>query len=143
MNGILVAIDGSKHSEKVVGYAATLAKALSSKIVLLFVMEPVSIPNEYMEYTQAERIPPNYYDQVSQGIIDSMGALLKKEKVQYEGTYEIGNPTKRILDVAKSRKVSMIVVGVHGLHRLGTILALGSTARRVIENSDVPVVTVP
>ena len=143
MNEILVAIDGSGHSEKVVSFTIGLAKATSSKIVMLFVAQPIKVPDEYAAYAKSENLPTDsYYDRLAQGLFDNMGRLLAKGGVPYEAVSVIGNPTQCILDMAKSRKVSLMVLGVHGLHRLGKIRALGSTSRRVIENSDVPVVLV-
>ena len=144
MKEILVAIDGSKHSERIVDYASDLAKSISAKAVLVYVMPEVSIPPGYKEYAEAEHLDPSsYFTTVGEQIIKDMGKRIEKKGVEFEGVYEAGNPAAIILDKAKSRNVSLIVMGVHGLHGLARIRALGSVARRVIENSSIPVVLVP
>jgi nucleotide-binding universal stress UspA family protein len=143
MDEVLVAVDGSEHSEKVVDVGIDLAKRLAARLAILFVMEPVKVPHGYTEYARSEDVPPSYYDQVSGRIVADLGARADRQGVKYEGLYEVGNPTEQILEAARKRSPSMIVVGVHGLHKLGRVRALGSTSRRVIENADVPVVTVP
>lgn len=53
-----------------------------------------------------------------------------------------GDPTSAILAAATQRSADGIVIGPHaGLPEAGP--ALGSTARRIIEAADVPVVVVP
>jgi nucleotide-binding universal stress UspA family protein len=144
MSAIVVAVDGSKHSEKIVDYAVTIAKAMSAKIVLIHVMPEVPIPEEYVKFADNERVnPQTYYGEVSEKILEDMGDRIAKENVKFEGVHGVGNPTKFILDTAQSRKADLIVVGVHGLHRLARVRTLGSVARRVVENSPIPVVTVP
>jgi nucleotide-binding universal stress UspA family protein len=144
MKEILVAIDGSKHSARIVDYASDLAKSTSAKVVLVYVMPEVSIPPGYKEYADVERLDPSsYFDAVGKQVIKDMGERIEKKGVKFEGVYEVGNPAATILDKAKSREAIFIVMGVHGLHGLARIRALGSVARRVIENSSIPVVLVP
>ena len=144
MKEILVAVDGSKHSERIVDYASELAKSIAAKIVTVYVVPEVKIPEEYKEYAKAEHIDPSrYYVAVGEQIISQMRRRIEKSGVEFEGIYEFGHPSSKIIEIANRRKVSVIVVGLHGLHGLGKLQALGSTARRVIENSSVPVVVVP
>ena len=144
MDSILVAVDGSKHSEKVVDYAASLAKALSAKILLVNIPPDLSIPEGYKQYAKVERSEPeNYFEEVSEGILRDLGDRIRKSKVQYEPVTGGGPVAKSILDIAKMRRVSLIVVGIYGLHRVAKVRALGSNARRILESSDIPVVAVP
>ncbi len=145
MDEILVAIDGCKHSEKVVDYATELAKkSPSAKIILVHVTQEVPIPEEYKAFAKMENVnPADYYSEIAKRILNRAGERIRKQSVGCEEIWRVGNPTEFILDTAESRNVSLIVVGVHGLHRLGRIRALGSTSRRIIENSTVPVVAVP
>lgn len=151
-----MAIDGSKHSERVVDSAAELAKTLSAKIILLDVIPevPIAEENSWEVLDEPGRRPEgkkvakpggegDYYERVAARVISEMKGRISMAGVEVEGIYEVGNPAASILDTAKERKVSLIVVGVHGLHYLDRIAGLGSTSRRVIENSTVPVVAVP
>ena len=144
MKEILVAVDGSKHSEKVVDYATDLAKSMSARIVLVYVMPKIVVPEEYRQYAEEERLDPSgYFEAVGEKITAQMGRRIEKKGVEHEGIYKTGNPAAKILEIAESKTVSMIVVGLHGLHGLARIRAMGSTARRIIENSTVPVAVVP
>ena len=144
MTEILVAIDGSKHSDRVVDEAVELAKATSSSILLAFVAPKLSVPDEYTS-TSEESVPTveEYYEDFAERMFGDLGGRVEKQGVKAEKVFGTGNPTQFILNKAKTRKVKMIVVGVDGLHRFGRFKALGSTSRRIIENSPVPVVAVP
>jgi nucleotide-binding universal stress UspA family protein len=144
MDQLVVAVDGSQHSTKVVDYAVQLAKSIQASIVLVNVIPDPHVPSGYVEYTKVEGLDPGvYYEQVSQVILESMGTLIKKAGVKYEAIAGTGNPANFIIDIAKRKKACLIVVGVFGLHHLGRIRSLGSVSRRVVENSTVPVVLVP
>lgn len=143
MAEILVAVDGSKHSERVVDKAVELAKPMSASLILAYVAPKLSVPDEYAQSVQEEDVTEDYYQEFSNRMLGELEQRAKKQGVKVDRLYGVGNATQFILDKAKARNVSMIVLGVEGLHNLGRIRALGSTSRRVIENSAVPVVAVP
>lgn len=144
MTDILVAVDGSEHSGRVVDKAIELAKATSSNLLLTYVAPKLAVPDQYLNNTdEAEPSTEDYYEEFSERMFGDLGAKVKKQGIKFEKVFGVGNATDFILAKAKARKVSMIVVGVDGLHNVGRIRALGSTSRRVIENATVPVVTVP
>jgi nucleotide-binding universal stress UspA family protein len=144
MTEILVAIDGSTHCDRVVDEAIELAKATSSSILLAFVAPKLSVPDEYTS-TSEESVPTveEYYEDFAERMFGDLGGRIEKQGVKAEKVFGTGKATEFILNKAKARKVSMIVVGVDGLHRFGRFRALGSTSRRIIGNSPVPVVAVP
>lgn len=54
---------------------------------------------------------------------------------------EQGTPVKTILRLAETLKSDMIVMGSHGQGFMADAL-MGSTARRVVRRSDLPVLTI-
>lgn len=141
---ILVAIDGSKHSERIVNYAAGLAKKISASIALLYVTPTYGIPESYKEYAKAENLSDSdYYDAVGAQVLQKYRSTFLDQGVECEIVTEAGNAAENILIVADDMKSDMIIVGLQGLHGLAKVRSLGSVARRVIENSTVPVITVP
>ena len=146
MKEILVAVDGSEHSEKIVDYAIELEKTMSAKIALIYVMPELSIPEDYKKYAEAEKISQpesSYLRSVAERILADLGERIGKKGVEYEGVYTAGNPAEAILHAVERRKIDLVMVGVRGLHGLGRLRALGSVARKVIENSPIPVIAVP
>jgi len=144
---ILAAVDGSQHSYRVLEEAAKLAKLTGSKVLLLYVVEKIEAPPEFAQYVKIERIetdPDLYYrERVGKAVLEKMGKILNEKGVEYESLLEFGNPADKILETADARKPDYVVVGMVGLRGIRRVMALGSVARRVIENSKTPVLTVP
>jgi nucleotide-binding universal stress UspA family protein len=141
---ILVAIDGSKHSERIVHYAADLAKKISAGVALLYVTPEEPIPEGFKEYAKTENMSESdYYDAVGTKVLEKYWGVLTDAGVECETVTEAGNAAENILIVAKDLKSDIIIVGLQGLHGLAKIRSLGSVARRVIENATIPVIMVP
>jgi nucleotide-binding universal stress UspA family protein len=144
MKRILVAIDGSKASKQVVEYAIGLAKSMSVGISLFYAVPELGVPSDYKQYAKIEMVDSAaYYDEVGKRIVDDFGGEVRASGVDCDASYEVGPAFEKILKAVEDSKADMVVMGLRGLHGLGRVRALGSTARRVMENSRVPVVVVP
>jgi len=146
MNQIIVAVDEHEHAEKVVDYAIGLAKTSGAKIILANAVAKKSIPrglgDEYRDEDgkiQADQ----YYHDIFDKTVAALEKRLEKAKVEYEGVYGVGDPSKFILKLADDKEADMVVVGIHGRRRLGRLLTLTEVARNIIEASTIPVVAVP
>jgi nucleotide-binding universal stress UspA family protein len=80
---------------------------------------------------------------VGEEILEKLGAKIVSEDVEVEKLLEFGDPAERILEVSENLNPEFIVLGIIGLRGVRRIVALGSVARRVIENAKHPVVVVP
>jgi len=146
MKEILVAVDGSKQSDEIVGFASVLAKAMLARVVVAYVIPLPSIPDEYRKLRGKGRMSTEESENkvIAERIVSDMEEILNEKGVQHAGVCERGHPPSKILEIAESRKVDLIVMGVIGYHGLGgQTHALGSVSRRVIEGSSIPVVLVP
>jgi nucleotide-binding universal stress UspA family protein len=146
MSELLVAVDGSKHSEKVVDSACQLAKDLTAPIVLLYVMrrmpeEPEGI-KAFEESEHYDEAYAKYLADVGEEVTSKLTERIKAQNVSYDVSTEFGNPVDIILETAKLRKPRMIVLGLHGHRYVSRIRSLGSVARTVIENATCPVLVV-
>ena len=143
LHEILVAIDGSKHSEKVVDFGIVLAKSSGASIRLVHVVKkPEKEPEGIREFELAENYEGAYAEYL-QNITRQLAERIAKANVKYESVVVLGNPAVSILEMAKSVEARYIVVGLKGLHGAGRLRSLGSVARRIIENSSCPVLVVP
>jgi nucleotide-binding universal stress UspA family protein len=147
LRDILVAVDNSKHSERVVDFAIDLAKKSGSPIKLVYVIQNVlEEPAGVRGFENAERFRDAYFEYL-QGIGNAVTARfadkITRANVKCQCLSEIGNPALKVLDLAKLDEAKVIVVGLRGIHRLGRLRSLGSVARRIIENAECPVFVVP
>jgi nucleotide-binding universal stress UspA family protein len=142
MRKILVAVDGHPHAKKIVETSIDLAKAMSAKIILVYVITEKSVPIKYRD-SHGDALPEHYTEDVFERTVGALRDDIASAKVEYEGIVGQGDPKKFIIKTAESREADLIVVGVRGLRRLSRIKALGDVARSVIEESKIPVTAVP
>ena len=131
---VLLAVDGHPHSKKIADAAIEVAKAMSAKILLCFVITEAA-PEGY----HGDDFNKDEFDRAVGGIADRIRAA----KVECEELWGAGDPKKLIVKTAELRKATMIVIGMHPLHNVGKIRALGDVSRSVVENSKVPVLVIP
>jgi nucleotide-binding universal stress UspA family protein len=134
-NHILLAVDGSEHSLHAAKKAAELARTVNSKILRIVVAyEPV--PSYLGE--------PNMQTAISARMKEAENILQKAIEAIGEIPGEVhteileGAPAEAILDVAKTRKSDLIVMGSRGLGRLTGAL-LGSQSQKVVRHASCPV----
>jgi nucleotide-binding universal stress UspA family protein len=138
MYRILVAIDGSEHSRRAVGYAARRAKGVPCKIDLLHVEKPVMAwevgPVSSIEAVSEVR------EAESREVLDA-GAGQFDQTTEVERHAVRGEPAATILEQATKLAVDEIIIGSRGLRPFGAAL-LGSVAYKVVHDAKVAVVVV-
>lgn len=132
---ILLAVDGSDHALHATKVAAELARTLKSKNLRIVVAyDP--IPPYLGE--------PNLQQAISARMKEAQKILKKAEEAVGEIPAEVhtelieGSPAEAIIEVAKTRKCDLIVMGSRGLGRLTGAL-LGSNSQKVVSHAPCPV----
>jgi nucleotide-binding universal stress UspA family protein len=141
------------HAPYVFGYACVLAKRLDARIVALHVIESLNRKQkalvegyagqgrlgELLKSAQkeaADRLPQHMRQTLSAVSGDEDWERLVSEVVIAKGRSE-----KRILEAVEAKNADMVVIGAHTessvLDRM-----IGSTARSLVKNCPVPVLTV-
>jgi nucleotide-binding universal stress UspA family protein len=143
MKTLLVPIDFSDVTARVLEKASELAKALGGRLVVLHVIQPpvnlsasdpILIENTARITAAAEKAADKHLERLEQGLRAEFGPV---EIVRLTGA-----PVARILDQAEQRAADYIVLGSHG-HTAVYDLLLGSTAHGVLKKATCPVIIVP
>ncbi len=149
LSKILVPYDGSKYSMKALTRATELAHNLDSEIILFSVVNVgyVSPPGLLgIIKSKKEKDAIKRWSKSVKTDTEKMmkNALKKCESKGISASYVIseGEISGKILDFATKKKISLIVIGSHGLHGIGKLKTLGSVSRRVSENAKCPVLIV-
>ena len=135
---ILLAVDGSEHSLHAAREAGDLARAMKSEILRIVVAFD-GIPGYLGEPNMEQAIEARM--QAANGILqkaqDAVGAIpgeIHTELIE-------GSPAEAIINVAKTRGSTVIVMGSRGMSAIAE-LVLGSTSHKVVSHASCPVLVV-
>lgn len=158
---ILYATDLSENARYAFAYAVSLADLYGAKITLLHVLPEVPdlLDKQVIGYIDADRweeIKAQHFQEAKDALIGKRRDHLAIKDVlqqfsenatQGEGAgtddiiVERGNPVEKIIDHSQKEKFDLIVMGTHGHGTLEDAM-IGSTARRVVRRSKIPVLVV-
>ena len=137
MFGIIVlAVDGSRPSDRAVDYAGRLAKESGSRIVAVHVKEVMAGRAAGPVHVDEEEILNKVRGQIKQLNDDGIKAELQVTSSM------TGGPAHIIADAAAKESADVIVTGTRGHTALAGVF-LGSVAQRLLHVSGCPVLVVP
>ncbi|HET8525079.1 MAG TPA: universal stress protein [Actinomycetota bacterium] len=128
---ILLAVDGSEHSERATAAAADLATKSAGTVYVLHVHE-------------AGLVAPVETNTEAKVIVDQAMKQLEADGVQVTGdavSARSGSIAPTIIEAARSLGSDLIVMGTRGLSDFSGLL-VGSIAHKVIQHADCPVLVV-
>ena len=139
---ILVAIDLSNASQKVLDKAKALAIALPAKVCLLHVIEGEP------DFLDDEPDLQNSSDQSQQEFPQEHKDLqkevdgLRQSGIETKGLLSQGSVVDVILQKSKQLEIDIIIVGTHG-HGGVHHMIFGSVSEGVLRNTSCPVLVIP
>jgi len=136
---ILVPTDFSPSSMGALEYARLMAERFGATLHLVHVCEQ---PVAAAAWTDGYALSMlQMREQIAENAEEQLKALAAAQPVAASTEVLTGTPAHGIIEVAKARGVSLIVMGTHGYGSLNHIL-LGSVAERVVRGAPCPVLTV-
>ncbi len=152
---ILYATDLSENSKAALAWAMTLADRHEARVVLFHTVEEISSAGNvtiqsYFGETEWERHKKNIADQAVAMMRQRAEQFCEAVKADMaacpfvvdEIMVRRGHPVDQIIGIAVQQQCDLIVMGSRGAGSFaGTVM--GSTARRVLRRSKVPVLVIP
>ena len=143
---ILVPVDFSSHSKAALLKACELAECTGDPLLVLHVVhDPAEMPGYYGQVTKKKKLlriqdlARESFDEFMKTAAAENPDVKKLKKA--EDMLVLGLPVSRIIEVAKKRNASMVVMGSQGRTGLKHVL-LGSKAEQVVRMCPVPVLIV-
>lgn len=145
MKNILVAVDFSDVTDRVVIKAAELAKAIGAKLWVFHAVTDTSFISGAGEvpvpWTVSDEELPKHFPS-EYGKLREIVASLQDLGTDAQQLLVSGPAVDRILALAEEKKVEMIVLGSHGHGALYKLL-VGTISEGVLRRADCPVLIVP
>ncbi|MFQ5440020.1 MAG: universal stress protein [Nitrosopumilaceae archaeon] len=126
---ILVPLDGSKYSEKVLERACEISMAFDSKIILLYVVEK-NLPLNLLDRKESLTILRNFGEKT----LKKGNEILLKKEITAKLLLKEGNIVSEIEKVVKKENCNLIIVGNKGLGSVTRFL-LGSVSNKLAQIS--------
>jgi len=137
---ILVAVDGSKHSDAAFDVAMDIAQKYGSQLFVLHVFQGGT--------GSGTLVSPGYEDDMraaGQQILDSYEAKVKEGRHSLQKNIrtllEEGDAAKRIMETANEVKCGLLIIGSGGREGFKDLL-LGSVSHKVTNHASCPVLVV-
>ncbi len=136
---IVVPIDFSTFAEGVVEQAVELARAYTSDLFLLHVVEPITLPTVY-GVDPMSAVGPDTETRALEAL-KGLASKLVPDAVTWSAHVLVGHAIHEIVTVAEDAGARMIVIATHGLTGLKRLL-MGSVTEQIVRAAPCPVFTV-
>ncbi len=138
---ILVPLDGSEFSERILAYVRAIDPSFKSVILLLAVPE---VPEPKLYGTMADVIE-QYRSQAevkARVYLESIADVLKENGLQVKTVVTGTNPATTIAAVSKKERVNLIMLATHGRGGLDRVF-MGHVADRIVQQTTCPIFLLP
>jgi nucleotide-binding universal stress UspA family protein len=137
---ILLAVDGSEYSKKMLAYLVTHnALFTSDSDYTVFTAQPALPPRA--RAALGKEIVDKYYAEECEKVLAPVTKFLLRHGIDAKGNWKVGNAGELIAKIAEQGKFDLLIMGSHGHGALAN-LVMGSVATQVIAHSTVPVLLV-
>ena len=137
---ILLAVDGSPYTKKMLAYLAAHDEMLGTSHSYTAITVQAALPPRARAALGKETVD-SYYAEEGEKVLAPVVKFLARHGVQLKTVTKVGPAGETIAMVAESGKYDLIVMGTHGHGSLGK-LVMGSVSTQVLANCQVPVLLV-
>jgi nucleotide-binding universal stress UspA family protein len=128
---ILVTLEGTPTDRAIIDHIKPLARAMSSRLVLLHVASGVPATYHRSDASGKEV-------EESRGYLDRVRAEFAEAGIPADVELAFGNPVKEIVKWVEQKGCDLVAMSTHG-HQLVADIVLGATASKVQHSISVPV----
>jgi len=137
---ILLPVDGSKYTKRMLSYIAAHDELLGSgHEYLLFTVVP-QLSNRAAAYFDRETLA-GFYREEAEKVLRAPRGFAEKQGWTVRTGHAVGHAPEQIARIAQRERFGLVVMGTHGHTALGNAV-LGSVAQGVLARCKVPVLLV-
>jgi nucleotide-binding universal stress UspA family protein len=137
---ILLAVDGSSYTKKMLAYLATHDEVFSANNSFTLFTVHAPLPPRARAAIGAD-IANGFYTEESEKVTAPVVKFLKRHGIDPKVIHKVGTPGDLIAKAADAGKFDLLMMGSHGHSALGN-LVMGSVATQVLAHCKTPVLLV-
>lgn len=137
---ILVAVDGSVYSKRMLAYLSAHDEWLGSAHDYTVVHVVPAVPPRAAAVLDKAMLA-DYYDEEAEKVLKPIRTFMQKRGIAAKYAVKTGHASEAITAIAAKGRFDLLMMGSHGHTALGK-LVLGSVATKVMANCDVPVLLI-
>jgi nucleotide-binding universal stress UspA family protein len=138
---ILVAVDGSPHTQKALDYLVAHRNMFVEGNEFLMVHVCTGVPGHVARHLNRD-VLEDYYTEENAKVLEPVKAFFEKQGItNFRNHGRHGHAAEEILKAATEARVELVVMGTHGHGILGRAL-MGSVATKVVSETDISVLLV-
>ncbi|WP_431259816.1 universal stress protein [Roseateles chitinivorans] len=137
---ILVAVDGSTYSKRMLAYLSAHDEWLGGSHDYTVVHVVPGVPPRAAAVLD-KAVLAEYYQEEAGKVLKPIRTFMDKRGIKAQYVVKTGHASEAITAVAEKGRFDLLMMGSHGHTALGK-LVLGSVATKVMAHSDVPVLLI-
>lgn len=137
---ILLAVDGSTYTKKMLAYLTTHDEVFSAKNSFTLFTAQTPLPPRARAAVGAD-VANSYYADEAEKVTAPVVKFLKRHGIEPEVLLKVGRAGEQIAKAASAGKFDLVMMGSHGHSALGS-LVMGSVATQVLAQCQVPVILI-
>jgi nucleotide-binding universal stress UspA family protein len=138
---ILLAVDGSRYTKRMLGYLAAHDELFGSRSHEFMVLTVVGPIPARAANALTKKIVHDYYAQEAEATFKPIRTFFSKQGVDARFEHRVGNAGDQIAAIARKGDFDLVMMGSHG-HGALARLVVGSVTGRVLASCEVPVLIV-
>ena len=137
---ILLAVDGSSYTKKMLAYLATHDELfMANNEYTVLTVQPALPPR--VRSAVGNKVVDEYLAEQAEKVLSPVGKFLLRHGIDAKSSWKVGPAGEVITKAAKAGKFDLLVLGSHG-HGALVNLVMGSVATQVLAGCTVPVLVV-
>jgi nucleotide-binding universal stress UspA family protein len=137
---ILLAVDGSKYTKKMLAYLTTHDDLFSTSHNYTLFTACMSLPPRVATVV-GKSVVNDYHTEVVEKVLSPAVKFLLRHGINAKSDWKSGPPGPAIADYADANKFDLVIMGSHGHGSLAN-LVMGSVATQVLAHCKTPVLLV-
>lgn len=137
---IMLAVDGSEFTKKMLAYLVTHEDLLNPKHEYTIATIHMALPNRVRTAVGKAELD-KYYAEECEGILAPVAKFLAKHDIQAKSVWKVGPIGETLAGIASKGNFDLLVMGSHGRSKLASMV-MGSVASQVLAHTQVPVLLV-